>query len=112
MIGGVGSEKIGPHPRKLLGATAREGLGVFVVETPLVFLPQHQAEFEISGEPPRPIPQLGLERRGILAKCVVEKSDLPRCPCANRPAGQGQLQRPLFPHPPRDRGQPRMSGGF
>src|ERR1700730_2337155 len=79
------------------------GLDGFVVETPLVLLPKHHAEFWIPGEACRPLPQLGLERRGVLAEGVVEKSHLPRRPRADRPAGQGQLQRPPPPHPPRQR---------
>ena len=66
-----------------------------------MLFPEHQAEFRIPGEVPRPLSQLGLERLGILAKGVVEKSHLPRRPRTDRLAGQGQLQRPPLPHPPR-----------
>src|SRR5580704_14323553 len=84
VIGGVGSEEIDLHPFQLFGAIVREGLDVFVVETPLVLLPKHQAEFRIPGEAPRPLPQLGLEGPRILAEGVVEKSHIPRRPRADR----------------------------
>jgi hypothetical protein len=103
VIGGVGPEEIDPHPFQLLGAIGREGLDVFIVETPLVLLPKHHGEFRTPGEAPRPLPQFGLERLGILAEGVVEKSHIPRHPRADRPAGRGQLQRPPLPHPPRQR---------
>src|ERR1700730_11041264 len=73
VIGRVGPKEIDPHLFQLVGAIVREGLDVFVVETPLVLLPKHQAEFRILAEALRPLPQLGLERVGILAEDVVEK---------------------------------------
>jgi hypothetical protein len=71
VIGGVGPEEIDPHPRQLVGAIGREGLDAFVVETPLVLPAEHQAEFPIPGEAPRSLPQLGLERLGILTEGIV-----------------------------------------
>src|ERR1700730_16288467 len=103
VIGEVGPEEIDLHSFQLFGAIVREGLDVSVVETPLVLYSKPHAEFRIPGEAPRPLPQLGLERPGILAEGVVEKSHLPRRPRADRPAGRGQLQRPPLPHPPRQR---------
>ena len=85
VIGPIWSKEIDLHAIQFLGPVAGEGLGLFVVKTALVLSSEHLPEFGVLGEARSPLPQLKLERSGIIAEGVVKKSNPSGRPCADRP---------------------------
>jgi len=94
MVGGTGPEEVDLHAVQFLGAIACKRFDVCVIKTAVVFLSQHRTQFWVLREAARSRPQFSLERNGVLAEGVVEKSHLARRPRAERLAGLGQLHRP------------------